>query len=70
MYFKLLWGGVDDNEIARRVLAWVPDDFSGRLLDVPVGTAVFTTEKYKRIKQMQEIHLAPFAQIEDRKSVV
>ena len=51
LYFKLLWGGVDDNEIARRVLAWVPDDFSGRLLDVPVGTAVFTTEKYKRMKQ-------------------
>ena len=49
MYFKLLWGGVDDNEIARRVLEWIPDDFSGKLLDVPVGTAVFTTEKYKRM---------------------
>ena len=22
LYFKLLWGGVDDNEIARRVLSW------------------------------------------------
>ena len=51
LYFKLLWGGVDDNEIARRVLSWIPDDFKGRLLDVPVGTAVFTTEKYKRMKQ-------------------
>lgn len=51
VYFKLLWGGVDDNEIARRVLGWIPDDFSGKLLDVPVGTAVFTTEKYKRMKQ-------------------
>ena len=51
VYFKLLWGGVDDNEIARRVLDWIPDDFSGKLLDVPVGTAVFTTEKYKRMKQ-------------------
>ena len=50
LYFKLLWGGVDDNEIARRVLAWIPDDFKGKLLDVPVGTAVFTTEKYKRMK--------------------
>ena len=49
VYFKLLWGGVDDNEIARRVLGWIPDDFSGKLLDVPVGTAVFTTEKYKRM---------------------
>ena len=47
----LLWGGVDDNEIARRVLSWIPDDFKGKLLDIPVGTAVFTTEKYRRMKQ-------------------
>ncbi len=51
LYFKLLWGGVDDNEIARRVLSWIPDDFNGKMLDVPVGTAVFTTEKYSRMKQ-------------------
>ena len=51
LYFNLLWGGVDDNEIARRVLGWIPDDFSGRMLDVPVGTAVFTTRKYERMKQ-------------------
>ena len=49
LYFKLLWGGVDDNEIARRVLSWIPDDFSGKLLDVPVGTAVFTKDKYRRL---------------------
>ena len=47
----MLWGGVDDNEIARRVLSWIPDDFDGKLLDVPVGTAVFTKEKYQRMKQ-------------------
>lgn len=51
VYFKLLWGGVDDNEIASKVLDWIPDNFNGKLLDVPVGTAVFTTEKYKRMKQ-------------------
>ena len=51
LYFKLLWGGVDDNEIARRVLNWIPDDFWGKILDVPVGTAVFTTEKYTHMKQ-------------------
>ena len=49
LYFKLLWGGVDDNEIARRVLSWIPDDFTGKLLDVPVGTAVFTKDKYRRM---------------------
>ena len=41
--------GVDDNEIARRVLSWIPDDCSGKLLDVPVGTAVFTKDKYSRM---------------------
>lgn len=51
LYFKLLWGGVDDNEIADRILGYIPDDFSGRLLDVPVGTAVFTAEKYTRLTQ-------------------
>ena len=50
LYFRLLWGGVDDKEIARRLLGWIPDDFSGKLLDVPVGTAVFTAEKYSRMK--------------------
>ena len=51
LYFKLLWGGVDDNEIARQVLGWIPDDFSGKLLDIPVGTAVFTAKKYTGMKQ-------------------
>ncbi len=51
LYFKLLWGGVDDNEIARKVLSWIPDDFEGKMLDVPVGTAVFTVDKYKRMKK-------------------
>ena len=51
LYFKLLWGGVDDNEIAGKVVGYIPEDFSGRLLDVPVGTAVFTTEKYTRLTQ-------------------
>lgn len=51
LYFKLFWGGVDDNEIARKVLSWIPDDFEGKILDVPVGTAVFTAEKYKRMEK-------------------
>lgn len=51
LYFKLLWGDVDDVEIAHRLLANIPDDFNGTLLDVPVGTAVFTVEKYSRMKQ-------------------
>lgn len=57
LYFKLIWGGVDDNEIARKVLSWIPDDFGGKMLDVPVGTAVFTAEKYKRMKKADIIGL-------------
>ena len=46
LYIKLFWSGTDDNDIARKVLSYVPDDFSGKLLDVPVGTAVFTENKW------------------------
>ncbi len=46
LYMDLFWGGVDDNEIAQKVLSFIPDDFSGQLLDVPVGTGVFTAAKY------------------------
>ena len=42
----LFWDGVDDNEIARKVLSFIPDDFRGNMLDVPVGTGVFTAAKY------------------------
>lgn len=47
LYIRLFWSGVDDNEIAAKVLRFLPDGFAGRLLDVPVGTAVFTHRKYQ-----------------------
>lgn len=50
MYIKLFWSGTDDNEIARKVLSYIPDDFSEKLLDVPVGTAVFTQRKWSTLK--------------------
>lgn len=50
MYIKLFWSGTDDNEIARKVLSYILDDFSGKLLDVPVGTAVFTQRKWSSLK--------------------
>lgn len=46
LYMDIFWGGVDDNGIAREVLSYFPDAFSGKLLDVPVGTGVFTAGKY------------------------
>lgn len=50
LYIKVFWSGTDDNEIARKVLSYIPDDFSGKLLDVPVGTAVFTERKWASLK--------------------
>ena len=41
---RLIWNE-DVNLLARKVLDFIPNDFLGRLLDVPVGTAVFTAEK-------------------------
>ncbi|RKI37532.1 class I SAM-dependent methyltransferase [bacterium D16-51] len=45
IYNRLFWN-VDDNLIAKKVLDVIPHDFSGEILDVPVGTAVFTVKKY------------------------
>lgn len=52
IYMHKIWG-VNDNLIAEEVLSFIPDDFSGRLLDIPVGTAVFTYEKYKKMKSAE-----------------
>ena len=50
LYIKFFWSGTNDNDIARKVLSYIPDDFSGKLLDVPVGTAVFTQHKWIGLK--------------------
>lgn len=48
-YMKFFWSNTDDNQVARRILSYIPDDFSGTVLDIPVGTAVFTEKKWKRL---------------------
>ena len=53
LYIKLFWSGTNDNDIARKVLSYIPDDFSGTLLDVPVGTAVFTQHKWISLKKRE-----------------
>ena len=47
LYIRLFWSGTDDREIARSVLSCIPADFGGALLDVPVGTAVFTAQAWR-----------------------
>lgn len=50
MYMKIFWSGVDDNLIAKEVLSYIPDTFEGKILDCPVGTAVFTHEKWTKLQ--------------------
>lgn len=50
LYIRLFWSGTDDNEIARKVLSFIPEDFHGALLDVPVGTAVFTANAWRSLR--------------------
>ena len=57
LYIRLFWQGVDDVQIAGHLLRMIPDDFKGRLLDVPVGTAVFTYEKYQKMEQIGRAHV-------------
>ena len=47
-YNKLAWG-IKDEDYVPTLLSFIPNDFNGKMLDVPVGTAVFTSSKYKMI---------------------
>jgi ubiquinone/menaquinone biosynthesis C-methylase UbiE len=49
IYMGVLWN-VDDWAVLDRLFSHLPDDFSGRLLDVPVGTGLFTSPKYRSMK--------------------
>jgi ubiquinone/menaquinone biosynthesis C-methylase UbiE len=57
LYIKLFWSGVDDNKIAEEILKYIPNNFNGEILDVPVGTAVFTINKYQELKEAKIICL-------------
>ena len=53
LYISLFWGGIDDFKLAQNVLNAIPADFNGRLLDVPVGTALFTVDKYLSLPNVE-----------------
>ena len=57
LYNTFFWSGTDDNEIADKVLSYIPEDFDGVLLDVPVGTAVFTEKKWRSLSNAEIICL-------------
>jgi len=44
----IVWGFTDDHTYAETVLSYLPSGFDGILLDVPVGTGIFTSPIYAR----------------------
>lgn len=52
LYINIFWG-VDDNKLAKKVLDFIPNDFNGKILDIPVGTAVFTSTKYNLLNNAE-----------------
>ncbi len=44
----IVWGRASDRDPMEEVLSLLPDSFHGVLLDVPVGTGVFTASLYRR----------------------
>jgi ubiquinone/menaquinone biosynthesis C-methylase UbiE len=52
-FYAVLWGKVDDWAIRNELFAYLTEDFSGTLLDVPVGTGLFTAEKYRAMKNAE-----------------
>ena len=45
---RIIWGRASDRDAMEEVLSFLPDRFDGVLLDVPVGTGVFTASVYRR----------------------
>lgn len=56
LYMSFLWK-VDIDMVADEVLKMIPDNLSGELLDVPIGTAVFTYKKYLKMPHVKVIGL-------------
>ncbi len=53
LYAKIIWRGVDNVKIANKLLDFIPNDFDGKLLEVPVGTGVFTYEKFNSLTKSE-----------------
>jgi ubiquinone/menaquinone biosynthesis C-methylase UbiE len=51
---KFIWGFVD-KEYSIKLLENIPDDFSGKILDIPAGTGILTYGKYLKTNKAQII---------------
>ena len=53
--YKIIWGFWGNARYVNELLSWLPNDFSGKLLDIPAGTALFTVNKYSELKKAKII---------------
>jgi ubiquinone/menaquinone biosynthesis C-methylase UbiE len=51
----IAWGFSGDDQFTQQFLSLIPDDFDGLLMDVPVGTGIFTFKKYRKLEKAQII---------------
>ena len=52
LYIRFFWG-VDDKMIAKKLFTFLPDGFSGTLLDVPCGTMNLAVGAYARLNHAE-----------------
>jgi ubiquinone/menaquinone biosynthesis C-methylase UbiE/uncharacterized protein YbaR (Trm112 family) len=48
LFDKFVWG-ITHKDYAPQVVDFIPERFDGILLDIPVGTGIFTCKKYKKL---------------------
>ncbi|MDR1219410.1 MAG: hypothetical protein LBK73_07365 [Treponema sp.] len=51
---KIIWE-FDDKDYSIRLLGNTPTDFNGKILDIPAGTGILTTGKYKQLHNSEII---------------
>ena len=51
---KFIWG-INTNDYSIKLLEKLPNDFSGKILDIPTGTGILTYEKYKKMNNSKII---------------
>ena len=45
---KIVWN-IKHSDYVPKVVGFIPENFDGLMLEIPVGTGIFTTETYKRL---------------------
>ena len=59
-YNKAVWG-LHDEEYVSQVLSFIPDVDNQIILDIPVGTGVFTADLYRRLEKTSRVVVADYS---------